>query len=188
MFERGFKTWCEQYAAKKRAELGLSSSAPLDPLKLATNLGIKVVKPENIPGIATETLRTLLKNDNKTPSCWSAVTVVEAATTVVVLNSSHSPGRQASDLMHELSHIVLGHKAQEMSVSGAGLMLLKDYDKEQEEQADWLSGCLLLPREALVFIKRRRIDISAAAAQFGVSQRMLTYRLAMTGVNRQFTS
>jgi len=65
-------------------------------------------------------------------------------------------------------------------------MLLKSYDKLQEEEADWLSGCLLLPREALISIKKRNLDLTHAASLFGVSQRMLTYRLATTGVNRQF--
>ncbi len=64
--------------------------------------------------------------------------------------------------------------------------MLKNYDKVYEEEADWLSSCLLLPREALVDIKRRGIDPSEAAEEYGVSVRMLNYRLAMTGVNRQF--
>lgn len=65
-------------------------------------------------------------------------------------------------------------------------MLLGSYDKIQEEEADWLSGCLLLPREALIAIKRRGLDDSSAATQYGVSLRMLTYRMNRTGINRQF--
>jgi Zn-dependent peptidase ImmA (M78 family) len=185
-FERGFKTWCEKYAAKKRAELGLRPSDPLDPFHLAKNLRIRVWTPNDVPGITTEMLAVLLRNDGKTPSCWSALTVVVGQKVVVILNSSHSPARQASDLMHELAHRIREHRAQEVEVSAAGLMLLKDYDKVQEEEADWLSGCLLLPREALISIKTRRLDAQTAATTFGVSQRMLNYRLAMTGVNRQF--
>lgn len=65
-------------------------------------------------------------------------------------------------------------------------MMLKSYDKIYEEEADWLSGCLLLPREALVDIKRRGVDFAEAAEMYGVSLRMLNYRMSMTGVNRQF--
>lgn len=186
MFERGFKTWCERYAAQKRAELGLKPSDPLDPFRLAENLGIRVWKPASIPGITPELLDVLLRNDGKTPSCWSAVTLVERGKCIVILNTSHSSGRQASDLMHELSHRIREHKTREVEISATGLMLVHDYDKAQEEEADWLSGCLLLPREALISIKRRRLELPDAALAFGVSQRMLTYRLAMTGVNRQF--
>jgi Zn-dependent peptidase ImmA (M78 family) len=64
--------------------------------------------------------------------------------------------------------------------------LLTGYDRLQEEEVNWLAGCLLLPRDTLVYIKRRRIELADAAAIFGVSRRMLSYRLAATGVNRQF--
>jgi Zn-dependent peptidase ImmA (M78 family) len=106
--------------------------------------------------------------------------------TLVILNSSHSPARQASDLMHELAHRIRGHAPEEMSISTEGLMLLKAYAKEQEEEADWLGGVLLLPREALVNIKQLGLSDDDAVALYGASKRMLTYRTSMTGVNRQF--
>jgi len=57
---------------------------------------------------------------------------------------------------------------------------LKRYDKLQEE-AGWLSGCLLLPREVLISFKKRNLDLTDAPSLFGVSQRMLTYRLCYDG-------
>lgn len=186
MFERGFKAWCERYAVEKRVELGLNPSDPLDAFKLAENLGIRVWTPHDVPGLDKKFITTLLRNDGKTPSCWSAVTLIVGPSILVILNSSHSLARQASDLTHELSHRIRSHSAQYVEVSNEGLMLLKGYDKLQEEEADWLSGCLLLPREALISIKKRNLDPTDAAYLFCVSQRMLTYRLAATGVNRQF--
>ncbi|CAG9229799.1 hypothetical protein BCAR13_60176 [Paraburkholderia caribensis] len=64
-------------------------------------------------------------------------------------------------------------------------MLLKAYDKEQEEEADWLAGVLLLPREALVHIRRQGMSDEEVVANYGVSKRMYTYRVSITGVNRQ---
>ena len=186
MFERGFKTWCERYSADARRKLGHAPSAPLDVRALAAHLGVKVWSPHDVPALSDETLAILLRSDGKTPSCWSAVTVVVGTKVAVVLNSSHSPARQASDLTHELAHRIREHEAAEVDVTEGGLMLLRSYDKVQEEEADWLSGCLLLPREALIAIKRRRIDDADAAAEYGVSQRMLTYRINRTGINRQF--
>lgn len=186
MFERGFKTWCEKYAVSKRLELGLKPHAPLDAFKLAESLGVKVWTPSDVPGLSKDALKVLLRNDGKTPSCWSAVTLVINNRVLVILNSSHSPARQSSDLTHELAHRIRGHKAQEVAVTAEGLMMLKSYDKIYEDEADWLSGCLLLPREALVDIKRRRMSHAEAAENFGVSVKMLSYRIAMTGVNRQF--
>lgn len=186
MFERGFKAWCERYSTEKRLDLGLQADAPLDAFKLAKHLGVKVWTPREVPGLSEESLGVLLRNDGATASCWSAVTIVVNNRILVILNSSHPPGRQSSDLTHELAHHIRGHKAQEASVSPEGLMMLKNYEKIYEEEADWLSGSLLLPREALVTIKRRGLEPAKAAEEYGVSVRMLNYRLSMTGVNRQF--
>lgn len=187
MFKRGFKSWCERYAAEKRKELGIKLTDPLDAKALAKNLGVLVWLPENVPSITNDQLRILLRNDGQTASDWSAVTVIVADKKLVILNSSHSEGRQSSDLMHELAHIILEHKSLEASVSSEGVLLLSEYDKELEEEADWLCGCLLLPREALVSIKIRRIDLAQAAKDFRVSLKMLRYRMSMTGISRQFT-
>jgi len=186
VFERGFKTWCERYSVEKRQALGLAASAPLDTIGLAKHLGVRVWTPRDVPGLSAASLAILLRNDGMTPSCWSAVTLVVGSKAVVILNSSHSAARQASDLTHELAHRIRGHEAQEVAVSEEGLMLLKSYDKVQEDEADWLSGCLLLPREALISIRRRRLGEEVASAQYGVSMKMLNYRMSMTGVNRQF--
>jgi Zn-dependent peptidase ImmA (M78 family) len=186
VFERGFKAWCERYSVEKRKVLGLAANAPLDARALAAHLGVRVWTPHDVPGLTTEALAVLLRNDGATPSDWSAVTLVLGAKVVVILNSSHSPGRQASDLTHELAHRIRGHEAKEVSVSEDGLMLLSSYEKAQEEEADWLSGSLLLPRDALASIKRRRLDTATACTEYGVSARMLQYRISMTGINRQY--
>lgn len=186
MFKRGFKSWCERYATDKRQELGLSSSDPLDARLLAENLGIKVWTPHDVPGLTQEHLNILLFNDGKTASDWSAVTLIVEDIKLVILNSSHSLGRQSSDLMHELSHLILDHQSKEMNASSEGVLMLSAYEKDQEDEADWLSGCLLLPREALVSIMKQRLDLTIAASDFRVSMSMLRYRMSMTGVARQY--
>lgn len=159
--------------------------APLDPWKLAANQGIRVWTPTEVAGLSAEHLQVLLRKDDQ-PSCWSAVTVVVESKILVILNSTHPRGRQANDLTHELAHRILKHKPQEMDVTADGIMMLKSYDKVQEDEADWLSSCLLLPRDALVSIKNRRLNADHAAVEYGVSKKMLNYRLAMSGVKKQF--
>lgn len=186
MFERGFKTWCEKYSVDKRLKLGLAAHAPIDTRLLAKDLGIRVWSPTDVPGLSEESLAVLLRNDGKTQSCWSAVTLLVGQKVVVILNTSHSAARQASDLAHELAHRIRGHAAQEVDVTPEGLMLLKSYEKWQEDEADWLASCLLLPRDALTSIKHARLDEVAAAEQYGVSAKMLRYRMNRTGVARQY--
>lgn len=182
MFERGFKAWCEKLSIQKRTELGIKASDPLDARALAKEQSIKVWSIEDVPGLSVESKNTLLANDGG----WSAATIYFGEKRLIILNSSHSPGRQASDLTHELSHLLLKHKPAKPNVSEAGIMVMENYDQQQEEQADWLSGCLLLPREALVHIKKQRLDMSIATKQYGVSLSMFKYRMDVTGVSYQF--
>lgn len=183
-FERGFKAWCERLALEKRAELGVKAVDRLDPQALADNLKIKVRSIDQIPGLSPQTKQALVSG---TDSSWSAVTICLKEKRLIVLNNSHSEGRLASDLAHELSHLLLEHKPAALDVSATGIMMLESYDQHQEEQANWLAGCLLLPRDALVHIKRRRIENSIAAKHFGVSLAMLRYRMSVTGVHYQYT-
>jgi Zn-dependent peptidase ImmA (M78 family) len=75
-----------------------------------------------------------------------------------------------------------------MQVSAEGIMFISEYDKLQEDEADWLASCLLLPRDALVKIKRQGLELAMAASDFGVSLQMLKYRMARSGVERQFAA
>jgi Zn-dependent peptidase ImmA (M78 family) len=183
LVQRGFKAWCERVAQQYRGELGLGETAPLSPWALAKRKGILVWTPRQIPGLPNEVVDHLL---NHASSNWSAATLSHAGTDLIILNSSHVAGRRSNDLMHELSHIICGHKAARVDVSEDGLLVLKSYDAVQEEEADLLAATLLLPRVALVEIKERGLSSAAAAKEYGVSTQLLTMRLNRSGVNRQF--
>jgi len=184
VFARGFKTWCENVAVRQRRELGLDPVDPLDPWALARHLKVTVWRADEVPGLDARSLRVLLRED---PDSWSAVTLRVADRHVVVLNSAHSGGRPASNLTHELAHILLDHTPARVDVSADGLLLLNTYGREQEEEARWLSGCLLLPRDALMLIRRQGLAADSAAKRYGVSLDMLQYRLNVTGVDTHLT-
>jgi len=182
MLVRGFKSWCENVALQFRKEVGLQASDPLDARLLAKHLDVEVWTPEQVPGLDQKYCGVLLKQD---PSSWSAVTICVGAKDLIVINSSHSKARQGSDLMHELSHILIGHEPARMDVAEGGMLMLNSYNRDQEEEANWLAGCLLLPRDALVLIRRQGIGLAEAIRKYGVSQQMLTWRLNVTGVDKQ---
>ena len=184
MFRRGFKSWCENVAIQQRRELGLARGDPLDPWNLAQHLGVVVWNVEDVPGLDPRCLQILVRDD---PDSWSAVTLTVETHQLIVLNSAHSGGRPASDLMHEISHIILDHKPARVDVSEDGFLLLNTYDRGQEEEANWLSGCLLVPREAALLIRRNGTDLRVAAKAYGVSLQMLDYRLNVTGVDAQLS-
>ncbi len=181
MLRRGFKSWSERIAVEKRAELGLRPVDPLDPRKLAAHLRIRIWTPPEVPEIPKECLRVLLHDD---PDGWSAVTLRLPGRDLIIVNSAHSSARQASDLMHELAHVLLGHTPTRVDVSDDHQLLLRTHDQNQEEEAAWLAGCLLLPRPSLLAVQRIK-PTREIASRFGVSMEMMQYRMRVTGVETQ---
>ena len=179
---RGFKTWCETTAEKYRTDLGLKPVDPLDPTELAVHLGVILWRPEDVPELSKKSLLRLTNHDS---GSWSAVTIRHGDTNLTIVNSAHAPTRQRSSLSHELAHIILDHEPGRIDLSEAGHLLLSSYEREQEEEADWLSGTLLVPRAGLVSAYRSNPDPKVLANRFEVSVDMLNWRLRMTGVATQ---
>lgn len=181
-FDRGFKSWSEKCAIGMRKELGLKSSEPLCPWKLSEYLNVTVTSPQNINGLSNECLDQLLKKD---PDGWSAVTVTYQGHHTLIHNPKHAPTRQASNIMHELSHIIIGHDPAKIILSLDGAMVMRSFDQKQEDEAGWLSSCLLLPREALLKILRQKMTSDEIKDAYMTSPALYQYRLNITGVKKQ---
>ena len=181
-FKRGFKSWCENTSERFRKDLHLKSTDPLNPWGLAVHLGFKVWTPNDIPDLEPDQKRKLLVEKK---DFWSATTICDHGKALIILNSSHSPARQSSSLMHEISHLIIDHKPARVDVYEDGLLILNSYDSIQEKEAEWFSETLLLPRSALLVIKSRRIPEEKVLADYFVSRDMLRMRMDVTGVNRQ---
>lgn len=177
--ERGFKTAAERTSASLRAELGLVVTDRLEPAALARYLAVELRKPADIPDIPQEVLHQLLEID---PSGWSAVTVLLPTKATIVYNPRHSPGRQASDIVHELAHLILGHEPARLIMSNDGALVMRSYDQKQEDEASWLGWALLLPRDGLLSLRRQNLSAAQIAGQLGVSETLVRYRLGVTGV------
>ncbi len=67
-------------------------------------------------------------------------------------------------------------------MSQDGNIIMRSYDPKQEEEANWLGWCLLLPSEALLRAARAEDSTTQIAQTYGVSEQLVTYRLRMTGV------
>src|SRR5713226_8901521 len=112
--DRGFKAWAERTSTSLRKELGLNSTDALDPKGLAECLGVRLFTPRDIPGVPRAVLNQLLEKD---PWGWSAVSQVSEDGPLVIYNPRHSAGRQASDIIHELAHIILDHNPAKLIIS-----------------------------------------------------------------------
>ena len=181
-FERGFKSWAERTALTLRRELGLSALDRLDPLKLAAYLDIKVCTPRQIPGLPKDVIEQLLKED---PFGWSAVSLLVDGGGLLIYNPRKSEGRRASDITHELAHFILDHKPTTIVVSHELEIGIRSFDAKQEDEANWLAWCILLPRDAVFDSLRRRMSVTAIATQHGVTEALVSFRMRITGVQYQ---
>jgi len=181
-FDRGFKAWAERSAVSIRIELGLKDSAPLSAEQVASYLGVAMLSPDEIPGISAEICHQLMDADR---DGWSAISFLVGQRAVVIYNSTHSLRRQASDKMHELAHFFIGHDPAKIVLSQDGGIIMRSYDQKQEDEAVWLSGCLLLPRPALLWIKHQKLEPMAVCKTYCVSEQLLRFRMNVGGVNLQ---
>jgi len=179
---RGFKAWCERTSEDYRKALGLRLDEALDPYALAKYLSVRVERPESLPGLPQTALEQLTVTDAES---WSAVTLSQDGIVLVILNSGQAPNRQVSSLCHELAHIILNHRPETAHMSQQGFLFRTTFDSEQEEEADWLAACLLVPSGGLIRAYRRSQSPFLLAQHFGVSQRLITWRIRMTGAQKR---
>lgn len=182
MLNRGFKTRAENIALQIRRELKLNKTSPLSCGALAEYLGVLLLTPKDISGLASSVCTLLLSHSKDS---WSAVTVSFGEMDIIIYNSSHSKARQSSDVMHELSHILLNHAPSKFIVNPNVGITLRDYNENQEDEATWLAGCLLLPRETLLFIMKAGIGNQKVMEEYSVSKDLLVYRINVTGIKYQ---
>lgn len=181
--QRGFKKWCEQQSVQLRKELGLLPHHYLSARVLAAYLAINVVGLEAIPGLERRHREQLLYHD---PTSWSAVTIRVDGCTLVIHNPTHSPARQEANIMHEVAHVICNHEpARFRSLPGLPFPL-RGYRKEDEEEAEWLGGCLQIPRAGLMWVLRQGTTRNKEiAAHFVASVKMVQYRRNVTGVDKE---
>ena len=176
---RGFKSEAERIVGRVQGELGMRTGQPVATEVLADLLGVEVRAGDDL--ISRQRFVDL---EQLQPGAFSACTFRPSpGRMVVVFNPLSSRSRRASSVAHELAHILLDHELSR--VERLGDVTFLSCDAIQEEEAAWLSGCLLLPRTLLVAEIRKGSSANDIAEICGVSQDMARYRLNVTGVVRQ---
>ena len=183
-FRRGFKSQCERRSVEFRKQFGLAQDAALPANRLAEELDVRVWSVHDVRGVSANAIKVSV--DEGDPS-WSAFTMRIGPHHLIVYKPVSSLGRTNNVIMHELGHIILGHELATACIFDDGSLVPGNFDQEQENEADWLAGTLLLPRPALISIRRRRLGDQAACREYLVSQEMLKWRFRMTGVDHQLS-
>jgi Zn-dependent peptidase ImmA (M78 family) len=179
--QRGFKTRAEGIADDTRRKLGLRPSQPMDTSLLAAHVDATLRSAEDLTSIAK--LRTL---DEIQSGAFSACTFDIGDRHVIIYNPLSSLGRRNSDIAHEVAHLLLNHTMN--TVETVGSLSFFTCDAEQEQEANWLAGCLLLPRRLLFNLANRGMSAVQIAEHCELSVPMAEYRLRTTGVARQLNA
>lgn len=118
-------------------------------------------------------------------SGFCAIAVVIENYQMVLYNSSCSPARQESDIMHELSHIIRGHKGDSLQINAE--IATRQYDSQCEAEAKWLGASIQIPEAGIMQLAKRGASTEQIAQLFGASLEMVTYRRNILAVDRRLS-
>ncbi|MDY0279053.1 MAG: ImmA/IrrE family metallo-endopeptidase [Salinivirgaceae bacterium] len=171
----GFKAKANRIALDFRKRLGLKPESPIDLNSLAEILEIPIVPLSAFRKSHPDQVRQLTRFDR---DAFSAVLIpLGGNMRILLVNDSHSRGRQNSSIAHELSHVILKHPPTALFDSSGK----RNYDDGIEGEANCLAGLILITNEAAMYIVDSSLPPSEARDLYGVSNDMLQYRLNISG-------
>lgn len=179
---RGFKAEAERISIDIWRAMDLAAGDIMNALNLAKHVGCVVYAADELVDIAKLERLKVIQDD----AFFACTFKIPGKRHAIVYNPLMSAKRRNSDIAHEVSHIVLDHRLSRLERLGEVAFL--SCDKKQEEEAAWLSGCLLLPRPALIHDLSKGMTSTTIADRRNLSTSMVDYRMRVTGVERQLAA
>ena len=181
LLRRGFKADAERLAQKLRLDLGKSATDSLSAEELAKKLKIRILKIQDLRLSLNQ-----IKKIQDSPYSFSACTLNNKdGEKIIIHNEFHSPGRQQSNLMHEMAHILCEHPLPEARILNGYPFPLREYNVTHEAEAETLGGTLQVTREGLLWALKKRMTVGEIAIYYGATKNMINYRIKLTGVRKQ---
>lgn len=176
---RGFKTEAEAIASELRDEMGLDPDERIDCVGLAAHLAIEVVPVTDLigAGATADDVDCMMSAEMG----FSAMTVYRGTKCKIFYNPRHAATRTANSVAHEISHVVLEHEPDPVLTAKG----TRYWNHTQEDEADWLAGSILVPREGALRWLASGGSMIGGAAHFGVSAQLFGWRANHTGVVAQ---
>jgi hypothetical protein len=177
--KRGFKSEAERLAVATRKQIGLDDRARLDLDSLRAQLGVEICSLSDLDG-CSEAVAHLHGAGQADFS--AALVLLPADGRLVVVNDSHTKERLRNSVAHELSHLLLDHTA----TPGFDPLGNREWRADDEDEANWLAGCLLAPRDGLIAVMNGvRMDLTRAAGHYEISIELMRQRWHQTGCAKQ---
>jgi Zn-dependent peptidase ImmA (M78 family) len=161
--------------------MGLAEHAAVTVDQLVKHVGARLINAEKLVDLAQ-----LHELENIQAYAFSAATFDVNGKKVIVTNPLRSDGRLASDIAHEVSHLILKHQLSEVRELAG--MPFRTCEPDEQEQATYLGGTLLLPRPLLIRAARRGLGPEAIAQKTGTTIEMARWRYNGTGIARQMAA
>lgn len=168
-------------AQEERAALSLGPTDPFDPYALAEAHGIPVYTLKSLRefGADTEPISHFTARDS---SAWSAALVPLGTARVIIENESHAAARRRSNISHELGHHLLEHPFDNVIF---GEDHKRQFNEQQEKQATFIAGELLIPLAAAERMAFDGWDNARVAATYGVSEQFAQMQMRGQRVRAQ---
>lgn len=179
---RGFKAEAERLAKDIWNAMHLKPGDCMNAVELAMHVGCVVRSAGALVDVARLKELKRIQDD----AFFACTFKLAGDRYAIVFNPLMSDTRRNSDVAHEVAHIILRHRLSRLERIGSVAFLA--CDNQQEEEARWLSGCLLLPRFALIHDLTNGMVPTVIAEKRVLSKIMVDYRVRVTGVGRQLSA
>lgn len=168
----GFKAYATRLALEIREEFNVTIEDPFDPYEFASEYGIPVVELGVLDGAARDHFYF-------SPDATLSGALIKSGNGFVILdNDGHPTTRRRATLSHEISHFLLEHEfASVLSPNERGCGI----EVEQEDEAKFLSGELLIPTEGAIRHAFKDRSDEQVARFHGVSVELARWRMNVSG-------
>lgn len=165
-------------AEEVRRDLGLTPMQRFDPWLWSENWGVTILSLNDVTNDPAVLRRLTLE----APELWSAAVIKDDLGHLVIYNHAHSAPRVMSDLAHEIAHLVAEHRLDVawMEPNGKKCGAAPDHEREAAE----LSAALLVPNSEAKAHAIRDGEPQALVERYGVSYKMATWRMDVSGGRR----
>ncbi len=164
-----------EVACEERVDLGLGPLDRLNPYELAALHAIPVYPIDEL-GDGVRAAAAVERFTTTGQSLWSAALIPVGGSRLIIENTAHLAVRRVSSVAHELAHHLLEHPFDEVLLNAD--KKCRQFDKVKEDQAKFLAGELLIPKQAArkaAFAGRTNEEV---AERFGVSTQFAQMQMA----------
>ena len=181
-FRYGFKAEANRWANDLRDDIDLLPHEPLCPWRLSDHLCVKIYNISDLPTSTEIEYLTSVKGRKE----FSATVCFSGIKAFVINNDALPPKRQASNIAHELAHVVLRHPPNELFDQNGS----RTFIKEMEDEAEWLGPALLVSEAAAVraygLIRSGKKTIKALSDEWNITANVIQMRINVVGAKKRY--